>query len=179
MAFVYELPYKTRGGSGNKATRAVLGDWQINGIYSAIAGTPFTVTASGADLNMPGNPQTANLNGSYTVIGGHGDDGLYFDPKPFSQPAGTTLGNTGRNQFRGPGYWNMDFSLFRGFPVGGGDRRAELRIEFFNLANHPRWGNPDSNLTSGTFGRTYTVGDSARDFGSGERNIRLGLRFQF
>jgi hypothetical protein len=179
MAFVYELPYKTRGGSGNKATRAVLGDWQINGIYSAIAGTPFTITASGADLNMPGNPQTANLNGSYTVIGGHGDDGLYFDPKPFSQPAGTTLGNTGRNQFRGPGYWNMDFSLFRGFPVGGGDKRAELRVEFFNLANHPRWGNPDSNLTSGTFGRTYTVGDSARDFGSGERNIRLGLRFQF
>jgi outer membrane receptor protein involved in Fe transport len=178
MAFVYELPYKSRG-SGMKLSRALLGDWQINGIYSAMSGTPFTITASGADLNMPGNPQTADLNGSYKIVGKHGDDGVYFDPAPFSQPAGTALGNTGRNQFRGPGHWNIDFSLFRGFPFGGGDKRAELRVEFFNLANHPRWGNPDGNVNSGTFGRTYSVGDSARDFGSGERNIRLGLRFQF
>ena len=179
MAFVYELPYKTRGGSGSKPVRAVLGDWQINGIVSAVSGTPFTITASDADLNMPGNPQTANLNGSYNVIGQKGDAGFYFDPKPFSQPAGTALGNTGRNQFRGPGNWNTDFSVFRGVPLGGGTRRAELRVEFFNLFNHPKWGNPDSDVNSGTFGRTFAVGDSARDFGSGERNIRLGVRFQF
>jgi hypothetical protein len=180
MAFVYELPYKTKGGSGNEAMRAVFGDWQINGIYSAVAGTPFTITASGADLNMPGgNQQTANLNGSYKVIGEKGDAGFYFDPTPFSQPTGTSLGNTGRNQFRGPGYWNVDFSIFRGFPIGGSDKRAEFRVEFFNLFNHPRWGNPDSDVTSGTFGRTFTVGNNSRDFGSGERQIRLGVRFQF
>jgi len=177
MAFVYELPYKTQG-SGKNVARVVLGDWQVNGIFSTVSGTPFTITASGADLNMPGNPQTANLNGEYEVIGKHADDGQYFNPAPFSQPAGVSLGNTGRNQFRGPGNWNLDFSLFRGFPMGH-DRRAEFRVEFFNMANHPKWGNPDANVNSGTFGRTYTVGDSARDFGSGERNIRLGLRFQF
>ena len=178
MAFLYELPYKTQG-AGTKGARLLLGDWQINGIYSAVSGTPFTITASGADLNMPGNPQTANLNGSYTVIGKKGDAGLYFDPKPFSQPKGTTLGNTGRNQFRGPGYWNVDFSIFRGFPLGVSGKRAEFRVEFFNLTNHPKWGNPDADVNSGTFGRTYTVGDTARDFGSGERQIRLGVRFQF
>jgi outer membrane receptor protein involved in Fe transport len=177
MAFVYELPYKTS--TGHRGARLILGDWQINGIYSAYSGTPFTINASGAGLNMPGNPQTANLNGSYTVIGKKGDAGFYFDPKPFSQPAGTTLGNTGRNQFRGPGNWNFDFSVFRGFPIGGGAKRAEFRVEFFNLTNGTKWGNPDSNVNSGTFGRTYTVGDSARDFGSGERQIRLGVRFQF
>jgi hypothetical protein len=179
MAFVYELPYKTQGGSGSKATRVVLGDWQINGIYTAASGTPLTMTASGADLNMPGNMQTANLNGSYKVIGDKGDAGFYFDPTPFSQPTGTSLGSTGRNQFRGPGYWNLDFSIFRGFPIRSGGKRAEFRVEFFNLFNHPRWGNPDTDLNSGTFGRTFTVGDTARDFGSGERNIRLGARFQF
>jgi hypothetical protein len=137
------------------------------------------MTASGADLNMPGNMQTANLNGSYKVIGDKGDAGFYFDPTPFSQPTGTSLGSTGRNQFRGPGYWNLDFSIFRGFPIRSGGKRAEFRVEFFNLFNHPRWGNPDTDLNSGTFGRTFTVGDTARDFGSGERNIRLGARFQF
>jgi hypothetical protein len=177
MAFIYELPYKTS--SGHRGPRLILGDWQINGIYSAYSGTPFTITASGADLNMPGNPQTANLNGSYTVIGQKGDAGFYFDPKPFSQPVGTALGNTGRNQFRGPGTWNLDFSVFRGFPIGGGAKRAEFRVEFFNLTNKVKWGNPDANVNSGTFGRTYTVGDNARDFGSGERQVRLGVRFQF
>jgi hypothetical protein len=179
MAFVYDLPYKTQGGSGNKATRVVLGDWQVNGIFTAASGTPLTITASGADLNMPGNQQTANLNGAYKVVGDKGDAGFYFNPTPFSQPTGTSLGNTGRNQFRGPGYWNVDFSIFRGFPISGGGRRAEFRAEFFNLFNHPRWGNPDTDLNSGTFGRTFTVGDTARDFGSGERNIRLGVRVQF
>jgi hypothetical protein len=179
MAFLYELPYKTQG-AGTKGARLVLGDWQINGIYSAVSGTPFTITASGADLNMPGgNQQTANLTGSYKVIGKKGDAGFFFDPAPFSQPAGTTLGNAGRNQFRGPGYWNMDFSIFRAFPIGAESRRAEFRVEFFNLFNHPRWGNPDADVNSGTFGRTFGVGDNSRDFGSGERQIRLGVRLQF
>ena len=179
MAFVYELPYKTKGGSGNEVMRAVFGDWQVNGIYTAASGTPLTMTASGADLNMPGNMQTANLNGSYNVIGDKGNAGFYFDPTAFSQPTGTSLGNTGRNQFRGPGYWNVDASLFRGSRSAAAGKRAEFRVEAFNLFNHPRWGNPVTDVTSSTFGRTFTVGDSARDFGSGERQIRLGVRFQF
>ena len=189
MAFVYELPYKTKGGSGNEVMRAVFGDWQVNGIYTAASGQPFSITASGADLNMPGgNMQTANLNGSYNVIGDKGDAGFYFDPTAFSQPTGTSLGNTGRNQFRGPGYWNVDASLFRAFPIGAADKRVELRVEAFNLFNHPKWVNPDADFTSATFGRTLTVADGggagpdnkgARDFGSGERQIRLGIRFQF
>jgi hypothetical protein len=188
MAFVYELPYKTRGGSGNEVMRAVFGDWQVNGIYTAASGTPFTITASGANLNMPGNMQTANLNGSYNVIGDKGDAGFYFDPKPFSQPTGVSLGNTERNQFRGPGYWNVDASLFRAFPIGATDKRIEFRVEAFNLFNHPKWINPDHDVNSGTFGRTLNVADGggsggngtgARDFGSGERQIRLGIRFQF
>ncbi len=62
MAFVYELPYKVSS-ANSKALGAIFGDWQVNGIYSAYSGTPFTVTASGADVNMPGSTQTANLNG--------------------------------------------------------------------------------------------------------------------
>jgi hypothetical protein len=178
MAFVYELPYKTSA-AGNRALRWIFGDWQVNGVYAAFSGTPFTITADGTDLNMPGNPQTADLNGSYKIIGKHADDGYFFDPEPFSQPQGVRLGNTGRNQFRGPGAWNLDFSVFRGFPIGGNGRRVELRAEFFNLTNTPQWGNPDADVNSGTFGRTFTVGNSSRDAGSGERQIRLGLRVQF
>ena len=52
--------------------------------------------------------------------------------------------------------------------------------EFFNLTNTPMWGNPDGDVNSGNFGHTYTASATARnDSGSGERQIRFGLRFQF
>ena len=189
MALVYELPYRTSSAS-NKVLGAVFGDWQVNGIYSKVSGLPFTITASGAALDMPGNsangiPNTADLNGEYKVIGDKGDDGFYFDPAPFSQPQGARLGNTGRNQFRGPGNWNIDFSIFRGFPIGGAGKRVEFRTEVFNLTNTPLWGRPNNDVTSNNFGRTTTVGEDtpggarSRDAGSGERQIRFGLRFQF
>ncbi len=170
MAFVYELPYKVAS-ADNKVLGAVLGDWQVNGVYSAFSGTPFTVTASTSELNMPGsNTQPANLNGEYKELGGKGSAGLFFDPTVFSQPRGTGFGKKERNQFRGPSQWNLDFSLFRGFPLGG-TRTAEFRAEFFNLTNTPKWGNPTAGLTSSNFGRNFSV--------SGERQIRLGVRFSF
>jgi hypothetical protein len=178
MAFVYELPYKVASAE-NKFVGAILGDWQVNGIYSAVSGTPFTITANGTELNMPGTPQTADLNGEYKIIGDHGGAGKFFDTEPFSQPTGVRLGNTGRNQFRGPGYQNVDFSIFRAFPVGSGDKRLEFRTEFFNLTNTPKWQNPDGDVNSSNFGYTYGVGDGRNDAGSGERQIRFGLRFQF
>jgi len=177
MAFVYEVPYKTT--QSKDVAHLILGDWQVNGVFSAYSGTPFTIGADGAQLNMPGNHQTADLTGSYKVLDKHGSAGTYFDTSAFSQPQGVVFGNTGRNEFRGPGAWNLDFSLFRGFPVGKADRRFEFRMEVFNLLNHPNWGNPDTDVNSSTFGQTFSVGTGARDAGTGERQIRLGVRFQF
>ena len=146
MAFVYELPYKTTSPAGASAMQAVFGDWQVNGIYSAYSGTPFTITASGADLNMPGNPQTANLNGELQRASATRQAGFYFDPIAFSQPTGVAFGNTGRNQFRGPGYWNVDFSLFRAFPIGRPASGSSSGRRSSTCSNHPKWGNPDTRL---------------------------------
>jgi hypothetical protein len=169
MAFVYEVPYRTTS-SGNPFLRAVFGDWQVNGIYSAFSGLPFTVTASGAQLDMPGNLQTANQVGEFEVLGNVGSSGKWFDTGAFEQPQGAVFGNSGRNAFRGPGQWNVDFSVFRGFPMGGA-RRLEFRAEFFNVTNTPKWGNPSNSITAADFGQTFAV--------SGERTIRLGGRFSF
>jgi hypothetical protein len=171
MAFVYELPYKVAS-ADNKVLGAILGDWQVNGIYSAFSGTPFTIVASSGQLNMPGNQATANQVGDYNELGGKGDAGLFFDPKSFVQPPAGQLGETGRNAFRGPGQWNLDFSIFRGFPLGG-TRTAEFRAEFFNLTNTAKWGNPTADVNSSNFGRNFNV-----PVGS-ERQIRLGVRVSF
>ncbi len=180
MAFVYELPYKTSD-PGNPVLKAILGDWQVNGIYSAFSGTPFTVTANSAEINMPGNQQTADQVSDYREVGDKGSAGLFFDPTAFAQPQGVRFGETGRNQFRGPGVWNLDFSVFRGFRLGG-SRRAEFRAEVFNLTNSPHWRSPLGTNTTTDTGGTINVTDAnfGRNFNVyGERQVRLGLRFSF
>src|SRR5207248_9226913 len=59
LAYVYELPL----GAGKKwatsgVSKAALGDWQFNGVFGAYQGRQYTLSASGAALNMPGNAQT-------------------------------------------------------------------------------------------------------------------------
>ena len=142
-------------------------------MLAAFSGTPFTVTASGTSLNTPNNTQTADLVGTFNVLGNIGAAGKWFDTTAFAQPTGVRFGNTGRNQFYGPGGYNLDFSIFRTFPIGG-QRRLEARMEAGNILNHGVYNNPQGSFTSGTFGQITGVRDNYP-----ERQIRLGVRFSF
>src|SRR5207247_945684 len=68
MAFVYQLPWRSATGQSSIA-KALINDWQVNGIFGAFSGSPFTVTADGTILNTPGNTQTADLVGDVKKIG--------------------------------------------------------------------------------------------------------------
>jgi len=107
------------------------------------------------------------------VTGDIGAAGPWFDITQFAQPTGVRFGNTGRNQFRGPGGWNLDFSVFRAFPIGGA-RRLEYRLQAGNLFNHPVYGTPNGDITSGNFGRITSIANQYP-----ERQIQMGLRFSF
>jgi len=179
IGFAYALPWQSSG-SYESLTKAILGDWQVNGTFGAFSGTPFTTGASGTAYNTPGTTQTANLNGSYTTTGLVGASGLYIDTTAFAQPTGVTQGNTGRNQFRGPGAWNADLSLFRSFAMGG-TRRLELRFQGNNIFNHPVFANPVGGFTDANFGRITQVlgGGALTNSVYIERQLQLGVRFQF
>jgi hypothetical protein len=176
MAFVYEVPYRT-GGGGNTIAKAIFGDWQLNGIYSAFSGIPFTVTADGSQIDMPGNLQTADQVGELNVVGDIGNAGQWFERNAFAQPQGVRFGNTGRNAFRGPGAWNLDFSIFRAFPLGG-TREFQFRAEFFNVTNTPKFGQPSTSITSSTFGQIFSTRCGTETSGC-ERTIRIGGRIAF
>jgi hypothetical protein len=177
VGVVYQLPWQSDNGHGN-VFRAVVNDWQINGTFATFSGTPFTVTANGAIVNMPGNQQTADLTGTPTKVGEVGASGLYYDSAAWAQPQGVRFGNTGRNQFRGPGAVNLDMSLFRAFPMGGA-RRLEFRVEASNVTNTPKFVNPTNDVNSGNFMRILGTFGTATSGAYFERNIRLGLRFSF
>src|SRR5207247_8348269 len=101
MAFVYQLPWRTVTGHGNIA-RALINDWQINGILGAFSGAPFTVTADGTVLNTPGNLQTADRPGPVKKNGEIGAAGYHLEPSAWAQPDDLRFRNTRPNHYRRP-----------------------------------------------------------------------------
>ena len=172
---VYELPWGPNKRWLNEGLLAsIIGGWQVSGIYTAQSGAPLTIGGN-ALLNTPGNTGFINLNGDNKVLGGLGPGNLYFDPTVYSLPAAGAQGNMSRNSGpEGPGFWQLDGSLFKRFAVGGG-RYAEFRVDAYNVTNSVRWGNPNTGYsvaTGNTFGQvTGTTG--------GQRSIRFGGRFVF
>jgi hypothetical protein len=170
----YELPF----GKGKKwATSGpmsyVLGAWQLNGIFRAVTGTPFTISADATPCNCPGNGNFADVLGPTTILHGAGPGQKWFDVTPFAAPGPNRFGTGGRNIVRGPSLINYDFSVFKQFPIT--ERfKLEFRAEFYNLTNSPHFGTPSGNVNSGNFGEiSSTMG------GYGNREIQFALRLVF
>ncbi len=178
LGWVYEMPFgKGKKFLQNGMAGAVLGGWQANGIFAAYMGRPFTLSASGSSLNMPGNTQTPDqVKLDVAKIGLAGDDGTWFDTSAFARPTGARFGTVGRNTMRGPGVINSDLSLFRTFKMTE-KINLQARAEGFNISNTPHFANPNGNANSGNFGR-ITATQSADALGR-SREFRFGLRLGF
>jgi Carboxypeptidase regulatory-like domain/TonB dependent receptor-like, beta-barrel len=180
FGFSYALPWQHKDGYGG-FLKAIVSDWQINGMFGAFSGTPFTVTAdNGRSVNTPSNTQTADLVGTFTPTGKIGAAGTWFDTSAFAAPTGVRFGTSTRNQFYGPGGYNLDLSLFRSFPIGG-ERRIEFRVEAGNVLNHGVYANPNVDSTSSSFGLITTLlgGGAFTNQTYPERQIRMVLRLDF
>jgi hypothetical protein len=178
LGFVYELPFGAEKRWLKSGTAsAILGGWQMNGIFAAYSGRPFTITASDASLNMPGNEQTADqVKDKVETFGDIGDAGTFFDTSAFARVTEVRFGTVGRNTMRGPGVVNLDMSLFRTFDVTN-RFKLQFRAEAFNVTNTPHFANPESNVNSSDFGRIYsTNGDIAA---GRSREFRFGLHLTF
>jgi hypothetical protein len=149
----------------------IVGGWQISGIFQAQSGTPLNITGSGALLNTPGNTLYPDLVGTQQVLGGLGPGNLYFDPDVYALPPAATFGSMTRNGGPdGPGFWELDMSLFKRVRV----QRVslEFRVDAFNATNSVRWGNPGTSLGGSTFGQITGTNGS-------QRVIRFGGRVLF
>jgi hypothetical protein len=176
QSYVYELPFGKRGrwlrsGLGQWA----FGDWQVNGLFTSMTGLPLGITDVSAALNAPGNGNRPNVSGKPQILGGTGPGQLWFATSQFSAPPSATFGNVGRNILSGPGFVNLDFSLFRKFDVT--ERlHAELRCEAYNLTNTPHFDNPNGEFTSAAFGQISTDQPTSVP---GQRQIQFALKLRF
>jgi hypothetical protein len=167
LVFNHELPNKFTSGIG----KAVLNNWSLNGFLVAQTGTPITVTNRDSGRGIGGSNNStsasdlfANVNAGVDLISpgktvDHLDD--YINPAAFSKAPVGTFGNAGRGMFRGPGQWNLDFSLFKDIPIT--ERfKLQFRTEFFNLFNHTNFGDPTSSLDAASYGTIRGTSVNAR-----------------
>ncbi len=175
MTAIYELPFGPgKSMLADSPLGKILGGWQVNGLWSAYTGTPFSVTANTGDLNAAGSSQIADCIGepNYVKMGGNQ---LWIDPGAFAQPTGERFGTCGPNNVRGPGLVNLDLGVFRTFRITE-KMNLQFRAEGFNMTNTPHFERPNGrNVTSGNFMILNRIRNTGRE-GIDERFFRFGLR---
>jgi hypothetical protein len=150
LSLVYDIP----SAHVSRWAGAVINGWQVNTIFSASTGSPFTVL-SGTDRSLSG------IGGDYADR--VGDPGRpanatsvtqYFNTSAYQAAATGTFGNSGRNSLRGPGVVNLDASAAKTFKLT--DRfNLQFHTQAFNAINRANLNNPNATASSGTasFGR--------------------------
>ncbi len=172
--FIWDLPV----GNGRRwmktlhpVLEGVLGGWQANGILALATGSPFTIS-SGRNKLTVGDASTADCLGcdpsmtAKVIRDGGNLRALTADEiKMFTDPSAGSAGQLAQNFFRGSRTWVLDGSIFKSFRphrVLGEQGEIQFRFEFFNAFNHPRFGNPTSDRTSGNFGIISPPSGNAR-----------------
>lgn len=163
----YTLPHLQFTGAEN----VLLNGWQLNTIASLYSGLPFTVI-SGTDRSLSGiGNDYADIVGDPAQPSGVSQVQEFFNTKAFALATIGTFGDVGRNSLRGPGFFDVDASLFKDFRL---TERSQLqfRAEAFNIENRPNFNNPNSTVSSGvTFGRITSANDP--------RVLQLALKLAF
>jgi hypothetical protein len=162
--FLYDLPFGPNqrwGTQFNPVVSRIIGGWQATSIIVIRSGMFFSPDRTRwrvGDGNLPSDERTLQK---------------WFDTSAFvlAQAGGMNIdvlteGYPGRNILLGPGFWNIDFSLYKNTRIY---ERLNLRlsVDAFNLFNHFNWGMP--NITSGA------ITSAAND----PRLFQFGVRLEF
>jgi len=168
--WIYELPW---------AAQKAYGGWQLSGILYLRSGLPITITQSQSMLSTGITNNRPN-----TICDPVASDPTidrWFNTNCFQQVADTTgtFGNTGRNTVRGPGQFNIDLSVIKNTKIG--NVVSELRLEVFNVLNHPQFANPNGQLGNAAFGTISAMlaSPSCALCGTTERQVQLAVKLKF
>jgi hypothetical protein len=189
--YSWALPWK---GSGMKGR--LIGDWSLSGVTITQSGTPMTLqdAQGGTIYGGAGNSRAQYCDGmSARNAGTSGSVGkrinAFFNQAAFADTTyslqntpgcslpilgddgkATGYGNTSVGFIRGPGHTNTDLSASKSIAIK--DTKIELRMEMFNVFNHPQFSNPDTNVTDATFGQITSTAVNPR-------LIQFALKYSF
>jgi hypothetical protein len=181
VAVVVDLPIGRKqwiGGNMNRALDAVVGGWSLATMLTEQSGQPLAISDSFGRL--------ANGSQRPNVVCGQLKTGIsakaaamtgqpFINMNCFADPGDQIPGNGPRYypNLRADGIHNVDMNLYKSFVPKEG-MKIDLRAEVFNVANHARFGLPDTGYGDTGFG---TITSTAN--GSLPRYFQFGLRFEF
>lgn len=179
--FTYELPFgKGRRflSDANGFVDRLIGGFELAGIVRVYSGRPFTVY-SGINTVSQVVQSPASCNGCSPDMGriflNAAGRNAFFTPEQialfFAPPAGE-LGNTGRNFFTGPSFFQLDLTAGKRIKFDE-TRNLELRLEAQNATNTPSFGFPTAVISSTSFGVVNDVVVSS------SRKVQLAAKFNF
>jgi hypothetical protein len=177
ISYAYDLPLGRLLRRHNVWTTG----WTLAGTTRFSSGFPVTLYDSSDNslLGTFGNGVNNNLVDPPNVTPGslainHDPaKGPAFNTALFSEPSLGQLGNAPRRFFYGPGINNFDMTLIKNVAFGG-SRSWQIRLEAFNLFNHPQFygaGAVDGNIASQTFGQIVSA--------ASPRLVQIGAKVGF
>jgi hypothetical protein len=180
-SFLYEIPVgkgKQVLANANRLVDALLGGWQLGGIYTLQGGFPFSVfCASNATYQNTDSTCRADATGASPYLSSPAPSHWYnttafVNRLNFTPGVGPyTFGNSGRDNVVGPGISELDASLAKWFPITE-RAKLEFRAELFNAPNHPIFSNPAATVGSPSNG---VVSSTLLP----SRQIQFALKLQF
>ena len=179
---------------GSEHLKLLSKGWQLNSLFTLHSGNPFSVFSSADTSGTDDGVQRANSVAGVSPYAGFKKEKVnanWLNPAAFVDADPGTFGNTGRNAYIGPGYSDVDFSVFKNTPLIGERVSTQLRIEMYNLLNRTNYASPIFN-GSGYFNPNYTYDNAlnlsttigsfngAPGIGAGEPfNTQLALKIIF
>lgn len=163
VSAIYELPFR-----GNQFVEG----WQLAVISQSQSGSPLNIVTSNSTVNGVVGTLRPDVTGPLNIIGSVEN---WFDTSVFTPVA--RFGNLGRNVVIGPAFNNVDFSIIKTIEIAD-LVRAQLRAEFFDLFNHPNFGQPGNVVGTPSFGRITSTRFPTGESGS-SRQVQFALKLIF
>jgi hypothetical protein len=178
----YDIPFgrgRRFGANTNRFVDAVLGGWNLSGIFTYYSGRPFYVSLDsypGQPYAGPnkvpsvgtGSPYAPNRNRDQWIVGGFG--GAFVEPAP------NTFGTYMTKPLYGPQFVNVDASIMKQFSIT--ERvKFTLRMDATNALNHTNLDNPNSNIQSSSAGQITNIAFNGN--GASMRRLQYSGVFTF
>jgi hypothetical protein len=185
VSLVYQLPV----GHGQQFLNhgigaAILGGWQVSPLVQKQSGAPLTATLGGNYSNTDGTVDRPNMisspnrNAPNTVR-------EWFNTSAFTVPVASGkpgalygFGNEPRNSINGPGLTDADLSLVRRIKVREWFN-TEIRVESFDIFNHPNWGLPSLLADGSGFGTITSTVTEQNQTGGDKRSLQFAIKGTF
>src|ERR1700730_12159860 len=154
---------------------AIVGRWAVSTILTFQTGTPISLVSGGS---LEGGTQRPNVvcpqvSSGISFHTAAATGASIFNMSCLESPGDQVAGNAPRyfSNLRSDGIHNADLSLSKEFVIRE-VMKLQVRGEFFNFTNTPRFAIPDTTLSDTQFGQVNSTLGSPRQ-------VQFGIRFEF